>query len=579
MANRTLSLRTAAMATLAALASVVAATAPQAADCGKADVVFTNGKIYTVDPARSVRQALAVTGNTITAVGSDADVAPLIGPSTRVIDLGGKFVLPGMIDTHSHPIIGAVNASKCSLANVPPTIEAITPVIRQCLADRPATGDGWLEVVQLYNYGFEATAKDFDAIEADRPLAVGGNDGHTLWTNTRALELAGITAATEDPPGGAITRDAAGNPTGAFADTAALLVLKHVPQPSVAEAAALTHKALADMAANGLTGLTDAYVTPVEAAVWTELYRSGRLPLRVRGAILVEDLEDGSDAAIAEIVAASQEGTLDPDWLRMDTAKIFADGVIEAPTQTAALLAPYLDEAGKPTDKTGELYFEQPAIDEIVTKLDKAGLTVHVHAIGDRAVRASLDAFAAARAANGATDNRHQIAHLQLVDPADFPRFAELAVIANFQLEWAKRDASNVEPIEPYLGPERYRWLYPAGSLKKAGALVAGGSDWDISPYDPFRAMEHGITRVERGSGLPPLGEGEGLTIGDVIDAYTINAAFASRQEKTTGSLEVGKRADLVVLDRDITAIDPATLDDTEVLSTWIDGKLVYERK
>jgi predicted amidohydrolase YtcJ len=550
-----------------------------AADDGKADVVFKNGRIYTVDPARSVQQALAITGNTISGVGSDADVAPLIGPATKVIDLSGKFVMPGMIDTHTHPIIGAINASKCSLADVKPTIEAIKPVIQKCLADHPATGDGWLEVVQLYNYGFEATAKDFDTIEADRPLAVGGNDGHTLWTNTRALQLSGVTAATEDPPGGAITRDASGNPTGAFADTATLLVLKHVPQPTVAEAAAFTEKALADMAANGLTGLTDAYITPVEAAVWRELYRSGRLPLRVRGAILMENLEDSSDGAIAGIVAASQEGTLDPAWLRMDSAKIFADGVIEAPTQTAALLAPYLDEAGKPTDKTGELYFEQDAIDAIVTKLDKAGLTVHVHAIGDRAVRASLDAFAAARKANGATDNRHQISHLQLVDPADFPRFAELGVIANFQLDWAKRDASNVGPIEPYLGPERYRWLYPAGSIKRAGAMIAGGSDWDVSSYDPFHAMEHGITRVERGSGLPPLGEDEALAIGDVIDAYTINAAIASRQDATTGSLEVGKRADLVILDRDITAIDPATLDDTEVLATWIDGKPVYERK
>jgi hypothetical protein len=579
MAIETSIIRITATAAFVALLASSTVLPAHAADDGKADVVFKNGKIYTVDAARSVQQALAVTGNAISAVGSDADVAPLIGPATKVIDLGGKFVLPGMIDAHSHPIIGAVNASKCSLADVQPTIEAIRPVIRKCLEDRPAKGDGWLEVVQLYNYGFEATAKDFDTIEADRPLAVGGNDGHTLWTNTRALELSGVTAATEDPPGGAITRDASGNPTGAFADTATLLVLKHVPQPSAAEAAAFTEKALADMAANGLTGVADAYITPVEAAVWGELYRSGRLPLRVRGAILMENLEDSSDGAIADIVAASEAGTVDPDWLRMDSVKIFADGVIEAPTQTAALLSPYLDENGKPTDDTGELYFEQDAIDAIVTKLDKAGLTVHVHAIGDRAVRASLDAFEAARKANGATDNRHQIAHLQLVDPADFPRFAELGVIANFQLDWAKRDASNVGPIEPYLGPERYRWLYPAGSLKRAGATIAGGSDWDVSSYDPFHAMEHGITRVERGSGLPPLGEGEGLTIGDVIDAYTINAAFASRQEATTGSLEVGKRADLVIVDRDITAIDPATIDDTEVLATWIDGKLVYERK
>ena len=578
MAIRTLSLRTVAVATLAALASVASATAPWAAD-GKADVVFKNGRIYTVDAARSVRQALAVTGNTITAVGTDADMAPLIGPDTRVIDLGGKFVMPGMIDAHSHPVFGAVNAAKCSLAGVPARLETIKPVVAQCIAERPGGPEDWLEVVQLDNYGFEATAADLDTIEPARPIALVGNDGHTLWTNTRGLQVAGIDAETEDPPGGKITRDAAGNPTGALADTAMTLVQENIPPPSLEEAARLTEIALADMAANGLTSVTDAYVTPLEAPVWQLLLSSGRLPLRVRGAIFLEDLEDDSDAKIDVLADMAKIGSTDPDFLRMDSIKIFADGVVEAPTQTAALLAPYLDEAGKPTDNLGELYFEQDKIDAIVTKLDKAGLTVHIHAIGDRAVRASLDAFEAARAANGPSDNRHQIAHLQVVDPADFPRFAELGVIANMQLDWAKRDSSNEGPLEPYLGPERYRWLYPAGSLKRAGATIAGGSDWDVSSYDPFHAMEHGITRVERGSGKPPLGVDEGLTIADVIAAYTINAAVAARQDKTTGSLEAGKRADLVVLDRDITAIDPATIDDTEVLATWIDGKLVYERK
>lgn len=579
MANRTLSLRTVAVASLAALASIVAVTAPRAADNDTADVVFTNGRIYTVDPARSVQQALAVTGNTITAIGSNADVTPLIGPDTKVIDLGGKFVMPGMIDAHSHPVFGAVNAAKCSLAGISATLDAIMPVVARCVAERPGGPDDWLEVVQLDNYGFEATAADLDTIEKARPIALVGNDGHTLWTNTRGLQLAGIGAETEDPPGGKITRSDDGQPTGAFADTAMTLIQENIPPPSLEEAARLTGIALADMAANGLTSVTDAYVTPLEAPVWQLLLSSGRLPLRVRGAIFLEDLEDDSDAKIDLLVGMAKAGSTDPDFLRMDSIKIFADGVIEAPTQTAALLAPYLDEDGKPTDNLGELYFEQDKIDAIVTKLDKAGLTVHVHAIGDRAVRASLDAFAAAGAANGPSDNRHQIAHLQVVDPQDIPRFAALGVIANMQLDWAKRDTSNEGPLEPYLGPERYRWLYPAGSLKRAGATIAGGSDWDVSSYDPFHAMEHGITRVERGSGKPPLGPDEGLTIGDVIDAYTINAAFAARQEKTTGSLEVGKRADLVVLDRDITAIDPATIDDTEVLATWIDGKLVYEKK
>lgn len=336
---------------------------------------------------------------------------------------------------------------------------------------------------------------------------------------------------------------------------------------------------LADMMASGLTSLTGAFVSRREAPVWLLLQETGRLKMRVRAAIYLEDLADDGDDRIRAIAAMARAGSTDPDFLRMDSVKIFADGVMEAPTQTAALLKPYLDETGTPTGNSGELYFNQDKIGSIVTKLDEAGLTVLIHATGDRAVRASLDAFEAAFDANGVTDNRHQISHLQLVDPADVPRFAELGVIANFQLEGAKRGNSNVEPIAPYLGPDRFNRLYPAGSLRNAGAMIASGSDWDVSSFDPFRAMEHGITRVERGSGLPPLGQDEGLAIGDVIDAYTINAAIASRQDATTGSLEVGKRADLVVLDRDITAIDPATLDDTEVLATWIDGKLVYERK
>jgi len=563
---------------LLAAAILLGAFAPAAAD-DPADLVLRNGKIYTVDPARSVQQAVAVRGDTIVAVGSDADVAPLIGPATAVVDLGGKFVMPGMIDGHSHPVIGAASTAKCSLADVEPTIEAITPVVRKCLADRPGGPDAWLEVVQLYNYGFEATAKDLDAIEATRPIAIGGNDGHTVWLNSRGLALAGITAETPDPAGGKITRDEAGDPTGAFADTAAALALRGVPPLSVEETADLTEAALAGMAAAGLTSLTDAYVTAAEQAVWERLYREGRLKLRVRGAILVDDLADDSDAAIAALAATAEARTIDPEFLRGDSAKIFADGVIEAPTQTAALIEPYLDDKGAPTDNRGELYFEPAKMDAIVTKLDKAGLTVHVHAIGDRAVRASLDAFEAARKANGAGDNRHQIAHLQLVDPADFPRFAELGVIANMQLDWAKRDASNEAPIEPYIGAERYRYLYPAGSLKKAGAVIAGGSDWDISPFDPFRSMEHGVTRTERGSGRPPLAIEEALTVPDVIDAYTINAAVAGRQEAFTGSLEVGKRADIVVLDRDILTIDPATIDDTEVLATYVDGALIYEKK
>jgi predicted amidohydrolase YtcJ len=558
-----------------ALLAWVSSAGAQAEEQAKADVVLRNGKIYTADKERSIKQALALKGNTIVVVGSDADVSPLIGSRTKVIDLGGKLVLPGLIDTHIHPIIGALNGAKCSLAGVKATIDTLKPVIRDCLAKDQGSADEWFEAAQLDNYGFSATAKDVDTIEASRPVALWGNDGHTVWVNSRGLALLGVTAETPDIPGGKIARDAKGVPTGYFADRASIFVDEKIPSPPLEEKAALTAAELKRMSAYGITSLMDAFVTPAEAAVWRKLYDTGRLPMRVRTAIYVADPSDDSDEAVARLVAASKDGDVDPDFLHSGAVKVFADGVMEYPAQTAAMLSPYLDENGKPTKHAGELYFDPERFARLVTKLDAAGLAVHIHAIGDRAVRASLDAFAAARAANGDRDNRHQIAHLQLVDSADFPRFKELSVMADLQLEWAKREPATEGPLEPYLGPERYRYVYPAGSLHRAGATIIGGSDWDVSSYNPFRAFQTGVTR-SGGKGQKPLNIDEKIPLETAIDAYTINAAFAMKQDKTTGSLEAGKRADLVVLDRDIFTIDPETINQTKVLATYLDGRLVH---
>jgi hypothetical protein len=558
---------------IATLVSCLWLANARATEDGKADIVLRNGKIYTADQARSIQQAIAFKGNTIVSVGTDAEVAPLIGATTTVVDLKGKLVLPGLIDAHIHPIFGAVNRAKCSLAGVKATIDALKSAIQACL--EPGGADDWFEAVQLDNYGFAATATDLDSIEATRPLALWGNDGHTVWVNSRGLELLGVSAATPDPAGGKIARDGSGAPTGSFADSAAILVAEKMPSPSVEERAARTAAELKDMSAYGITSLMDAYVTPAEAAVWRRLYDTGKLLVRVRTAVYVADPNDDSDEAVARLAAASKAGDVDPDFLWAGVVKVFADGVMEYPAQTAALLSPYLDAEGKPTKTVGELYFDPERFARLVQKLDAAGLAVHIHASGDRAVRASLDAFASAREANGDRHNRHQIAHLQLVDPADFPRFKELGVLADMQLEWAKREPATEGPIEPYLGPERYRYLYPAGSLHGAGATLAGGSDWDISSYNPFRAFQTAVTRAG-GAGQPPLNIEERIPLTVAIDAYTINAAYAMKQDATTGSLEAGKRADLVVLDRDILSADPETIEDTKVLATYLDGRLIY---
>ena len=239
------------------------------------------------------------------------------------------------------------------------------------------------------------------------------------------------------------------------------------------------------------------------------------------------------------------------------------------------MLEPYLDARGRPGRNRGPAYFEQGNLNRIVTAADAAGLTVHIHAIGDRAVRSALDAIAAAGRANGFTDNRHQIAHLELIDPADFPRFKQLGVIANFQLLWAQRDDYVDRATIPYLGPQRSRYLYPARSLRDAGAVIAGGSDWGVSSFNAFAAMEHAITRSE-GRGRTALLPDQALALQDMVDAYTINAASALKQERTTGSLEAGKRADFIVLDRDIFALDAFDLHETKVISTYLDGREVY---
>ena len=575
MTRERLILRAQILSIIVGLVSCLGLDDVRAADLGTADVVLRNGKIYTADRARSIRQAIAFTRNTIVAIGNDKDMEPLLGAGTKVVDLGGKLVLPGLIDTHIHPILSAVNGAKCSLAGVKATIEALTSEIKECLAEDQGGTDDWFEAVQLDNYGFSATAKDVDKIEAKRPLVLWGNDGHTGWVNSRGLELTGVTAETPDPPCGKIGRDATGAPTGAFADDATLLVDNKIPVRSPDERARLTALELRRMSAFGITSLMDAYVTPAEKAVWRRLYDTGRLPMRVRMAIYLADPSNDSDEAVARLLAASKDGDVDPDFLRAGVVKVFADGVMEYPAQTAALLNPYLDENGNPTKHSGELCINPKRFARLVQKLDAAGLTVHIHAIGDLAVRTSLDAFAAARAANGDRDNRHQIAHLQLVDPADFPRFKELGVIADFQLEWGRREPSIEGPLAAYLGPERYHYLYPAGSLHRADATIIGGSDWDVSTYNPFRAFQVAVTRAD-GPGQKPLNINERIPLETAIDAYTINAAYAMKHDKITGSLEVGKRADLIVLDRDILTTDAETIEDTKVVATYLDGCLVY---
>jgi predicted amidohydrolase YtcJ len=540
-----------------------------------ADLVLLHGKIHTEDASRSVMQGLAVRGNTIVAVGTDQSIGAFIGPGTRTIDLGGRVVLPGIIDAHTHPAQSAQDLGKCSLDDKALTPPDIRRRVASCLKVDPGERTQWFEVVMVNPSGLTLTRADLDAMLRDRPLLLSGSDGHTVWVNSAALNIAHITATTRDPAGGHIERDASGSPTGTLRDDAADLATAAKPSAGMDHEAAQLNKALDSMRATGITSVQDADVDDATMQIYKRLYDTRRLNMRVRGSFHLQNLHEPAAALIGKAVKFRAKWAIDPDFLRADAVKIFADGVIEYPSQTAALLEPYLDAQGHPTDNRGPAYFEQENLNRIVTAADAAGLTVHIHAIGDRAVRSALDAIADARRRNGALDNRDQIAHLELIDPSDFPRFKELGVIANFQLLWAQRDEYVDNATIRYLGPQRSRYLYPARSLRDAGAMIVGGSDWGVSSFNAFIAMEHAITRSQ-GKGRPALLPEQSLTLQDMVDAYTINAASALKQERTTGSLEAGKRADFIVLDRDIFAVDAFELHDTQVTSTYLDGREVY---
>lgn len=529
-----------------------------------------------MDPNHDVTQALVVRGNTILFVGSNPDAKAFVGPQTRVVDLRGRAVLPGLIDAHTHPAQSAGDLGKCNLHDQVVTPESLRRKVAHCRAQESPDHPLWLEVVGVNVSNLELTRQQLDQMLPHRPLLLEDASGHTLFANSAALEAAHIDASTKDPPGGRIERNSDGRPTGTLRDTAAEIVLAARPVPPVDFEVSQVDKALSAMRAVGITSVQDANVSDHEMALYRRLYAEQRLAMRVRGTFGLKQTDRPSDVLVAEANEFRKRWAIDPDYLRADAVKIFADGVIESPSHTAALLEPYLDESGRPTTDRGPTYYAQPHLNEIVAAADAAGFTVHIHAIGDRAVRSSLDAFAYAREHNGVRDNRGQIAHLELIDPQDFSRFRDLGVIANFQLLWAERDTYVVESTIPYIGPERARHLYPARSLLDAGALIVGGSDWGVSSFNPFEAMEHAITRSEARGRAPLLSE-QSIPLDAIVAAYTINAAFALKQERVTGSLEPGKRADLIVLDRDIFALDdPFQLHDTKVLLTYLDGRQVY---
>ncbi|MCB2022359.1 MAG: amidohydrolase family protein [Burkholderiaceae bacterium] len=550
-----------------------------------ATLVLRGGKVMTMDAGGTIASAVAVRGRRIVAVGSDAAMAGYINDETKIVELDGRMLLPGFIDAHIHPVLGSERMNECSAGGETLKVDVIVQIALDCVAADPAPRDDkWIQVVNVNPATFVATADDLDAISTVRPVILIGIDGHTSWVNHKALALAGITAATPDPVGGQIERDAHGNPTGFLKDAAQGLVTALIPPLSFSERKALAQQAIELIRSKGITAVQDAWASEDAMDIYEALAQDGTLKMRVR-ATLASDVVD--DEAEYKRLIALRARFANHDLIRANGVKIFSDGVIEYPTQTAAMIVPYYDGHGGATTNYGGRYFEQSVLNAYVARLDAEGFTVHTHSIGDYTTHAVLDALAYARGKNGVTDNRHQISHLQVVDPADFPRFAALGVAANMQLFWALPDVYTIDAVQPYMRPDRFELMYPAGSLLAAGAELVGGSDWpvDVFPDDPMpntplSASAIALTRVNefepQYAGLV-LNAKERVTLKDMLAAYTINAARALRLDTEVGSIEVGKLADFVVLDQDITAITPMELLAVQVHYTIFDGEVVYD--
>ena len=536
-----------------------------------ADLVLRNGGIYTVDAERTWAKAAAIRDGIIVAAGDDATVAPYIGPGTRTVDLTGHMALPGLHDSHVHPIRGGLMVLGCSLDLIP-TIDALLAKLVECAGRARGewiVGDNY--DLSLFPEG-NANKAVLDAVIADRPVYLRGSDGHSGWANSKALALAGIDAKTPDPPKGVIERDPeTGAPSGTLRETANELIEAKIPKPTPEENEAALKAALREMASVGITSFIDAWVNEDQLRAYAALDKAGALNARVRTCLVYGVLGEHQGAEF-ERVLSSLGGYASQ---RIDTRciKIFLDGVLEG--ETAALLEPYLDGDGK----NGDLNFEPAALADGVSRFDAMGMQVHMHAIGDRATRAGLDAVAEARKRNGERDRRHHIAHLQLVHPDDVPRFAQLGVTANFQALWAYPDTWITGINLPAVGQERVDRMYPIGSIVRAGGRIVGGSDWFVSSVNPLPAIETAITRSDPSGEIEGvLNERERVDLATMIAAYTIEGAWLVGSEKENGSIEPGKQADIVVLDRNIFEIPPEQIGDAQVLLTILDGEVIYER-
>jgi hypothetical protein len=531
-----------------------------------ADLVILGATLETIAPRSEPADALAIRGGCIVALGKSTDVRALVGPGTEVVELHGETVLPGFGDAHVHPISAGLLADRVDLHALPDDPRAYLAAIRRYAAAHPerpwVLGSGW--ELTAFPRG-EPGREVLDEAVGDRPALLESNDGHVAWASTRALELAGVTAGTPEPHDGRIVREPHGGPSGTLVDGAMALVRSHVPADTHVELVAGLRAAQAQLHAWGVTAWQDAHADPETLAVYRDAASAGWLTARVTGAQWWE--RDEGLEQIDRFEAERARSAIGP--LKADAVKIMLDGILES--RTALMVDPY---AG--TDDRAVPFVDPEVLKLAVPELDRRGFACHFHAIGDGAVRLALDAVAEARRRNGPGGPRHHAAHLEVVKPADVPRFAELGMTANIQPFWAVDDEQMRGLRIPALGPERAAWQYVFRGLADAGARLAGGSDWPVTTGNPLLEIEVAIRRVApTARGAAPFVPEQRLTLDEALAAFTIGTAYVNGLDAETGTLEVGKRADLVILDRNLRDPDAGPIGDARVVATYVDGRPV----
>jgi predicted amidohydrolase YtcJ len=536
-----------------------------------ADIIVVHGRVYTENAKQPWAQAVAIHGGKIVAVGDDPVIERMRGMGTKVINAGGKLVLPGFTDCHVHFLGGSLGLGRVDLAGAK-DVPDIQKRLRGYAAEHP--GDGWI-LGRGWNYAMFGTEtlphkKYLDEIFPDRPVFLGGYDGHTYWANTKALALAGITRETADPANGAIVRDPqTGEATGALKEAASGLVSKVVPKPTQAEKLLALRAGMKWANEHGITRVHSAGGDFEILDLYDEMRHRGDLSVRMYVAYFLNPPELRPQDL--EAIDSARKKFHDA-WIDAGAVKFMVDGVIES--HTAAMLEPYTDD---PSLKW-KLFWEPERYNAAVAELQKRGLQLFTHAIGDYGVRTALDAYEYSTEKNHKRDLRPRIEHIETINAADIPRFGKLGVIASMQPLHSYPDSDTLDVWARNIGPDRASRAWVWKSIADAGGQVAFGSDWRVVTRNPWEVIQTAVTR-QTSEGKPEGGfvPGQRLTVAQAIGGYTLGAAFAGRRETTEGSLEIGKLADLIIVSQNVLEIAPANLGKTKVLTTIVGGRVVYQ--